>query len=91
MNRLVIGLILGVGLLYLLRGKKGAVSGLGASENPELEKLIDALEFTGKITTTPNARPPNYPQESVGFGIKRWAEAKTPDGQMVWVDIGAAS
>lgn len=78
-------ILLAAGGVYLLWRASKAVP------PPVTVKLKEPLPAgavtTGKTQETTNGRPPNYIGETVGYGVRYWAEVKYPDGHLDWVEI----
>lgn len=51
------------------------------------QAVSDGGERTGVVRRTYNNRPPNYPQEAIGYGVRDWAEVKHADGSVSWTEI----
>jgi hypothetical protein len=77
--------LISYGVYVWLLSKKKLEAPLSKTATP----LPPSAKFTGKIQTTTNNRPPNYPDETVGFGLKTWAEIIYPDGHTDWLEVVA--
>jgi hypothetical protein len=83
-----VGLAAGAYLFYQFwQKRRGAVAVLPPIQ-PKAA-LPSGAKLTGRTQETMNNRPPNYPQEVVGFGKRRWAEIMLADGRTDWVEVAA--
>lgn len=62
--------------------------GISAKKTVALKEVLPAgVKLTGKLQTTTNGRAPNYPGETVGYGVRNWAEVIADDGSTDFVEL----
>ena len=87
-NKWLLYLLLGGAAYYLTVVLATRKSPATPAPTPKLKvPLPPASVLTGRTQVTTNNRPPNYPNETVGYGKRTWAEYKLPDGRTDWVEV----
>jgi len=83
-------LIGGAVALYFLLRKQPPVLTRGTVALPNIRPaapLPPGAVLTGRIEQTSTGRPPNFPGEVIGYGVREWAEYALPTGKFDWVEI----
>jgi hypothetical protein len=77
--------VAGIGY-WLWKKSQAGPAGAGRAKITFKSPVPASAVPTGKDVVTMNGRSPDYPQDAVGYGQRRWIEMMTPDGKLSWVE-----